>query len=140
MNRPEESSWTSYFEEFLCQKNDDHDQDMIMNSCDHETLNSIVSDAASIVKKAVCIRDDDDHYHAKKLRLINKRKNKGSVIMIDDDDDSLEDTASSPVNSPKEKVGTCEEENKRKVLNPNMELKKRGLCLVPLSSLANYLS
>ncbi|KAJ9568006.1 hypothetical protein OSB04_003972 [Centaurea solstitialis] len=78
------------------------------------------------------------------------------------DDDSLEDTASSPINSPKqaayfdrvkskskngktlhnskEKDGTFEEENKRRVLNPNMELKKRGLCLVPLSSLANYLS
>nr|KAJ0197772.1 hypothetical protein LSAT_V11C700368630 [Lactuca sativa] len=39
-----------------------------------------------------------------------------------------------------EKVRFCEEGNKRKV-NPNMELKKPGLCLVvPLSSLANYLS
>ncbi|KAI3688547.1 hypothetical protein L2E82_46191 [Cichorium intybus] len=140
----EESSWTFYFEEFLWQ----NDHEIIM-SCD-ETLNSRVPVVASsaINKKDVCIPDGQ----AKKLRF-KKRKTIGVMI-----DDSLEDTASSPVCSPKvayfdqvkiknkhnkvldiyeEKVGFVEEGNKRKI-NSNMELKKRGLCLVPLSSLANY--
>ncbi|KAJ0924168.1 hypothetical protein HanPSC8_Chr05g0225141 [Helianthus annuus] len=142
---PEESSWTFYFEEFLWQ----NDHKVIM-SCD-ETLNSLVPDAtsSSIVKNAAnCFQDG----HNKNLRL-KKRKNKETLI-----DDSLEDTASSPLSCPKvtyfdqvkidktktlhiseEKVGTCEGQNKRRV-SSNMELKKRGLCLAPLSSLANYLS
>ncbi|MFS7940663.1 hypothetical protein Hanom_Chr05g00467051 [Helianthus anomalus] len=141
---PEESSWTFYFEEFLWQ----NDHKVIM-SCD-ETLNSLVPDAtsSSIVKNATCFQDG----HNKNLRL-KKRKNKETII-----DDSLEDTASSPLSCPKvtyfdqvkidktktlhiseEKVGTCEGQNKRRV-SSNMELKKRGLCLAPLSSLANYLS
>ncbi|XP_071694338.1 LOW QUALITY PROTEIN: vascular-related unknown protein 4-like [Rutidosis leptorrhynchoides] len=144
---PEESSWTFYFEEFLLQ----NEQEMVM-SCD-ETLNSCVHySRSSIAKKASFFKDDQ----AKKVRF-KKRKTKGIVI-----DDSLEDTASSPLSSPKvssyidqakiknknknkktllvsEKVGTYEEENTRMV-GSNMELKKRGLCLVPLSSLANYLS
>ncbi|XP_076910858.1 vascular-related unknown protein 4-like [Bidens hawaiensis] len=140
---PEESSWTFYFEEFLWQ----NDQKVIM-SC-NETLNSLVSDvnSSSIVKKAVCFHDDQT-----KKPKSKKRKNK--VII----DDSLEDTASSPSSGPsvtyfdqvkikntktlhvsEEKVGMCEEHNKRSV-GSNMELKKRGLCLAPLSSLANYLS
>ncbi|KAL4566827.1 hypothetical protein LXL04_030952 [Taraxacum kok-saghyz] len=147
-DQQEESSWTCYFEEFLWQ----NDQDMIMN-CDDQTLNSgIPHVASSKINKieAVCIQNDQD----KKLRF-KKRKTVGVIV-----DDSLEDTASSPVCSPKvayfdqvkirnknnkvldiyeEKISFCEEGNKRKV-NPNMELKKRGLCLVPLSSLANYLS
>ncbi|PWA92447.1 hypothetical protein CTI12_AA079160 [Artemisia annua] len=142
---PEESSWTFYFEELLWQ----NDQEMIM-SC-NEKLNSFVSDAASsvIVKKSACIEDDQ----AEKLR---SKKRKTMEVMLDD---SLEDTASSPLSSPKqvtyfdrvtfkntktlhvseEKVYTCDEINKIKA-NANMELKKRGLCLVPLSSLVNYLS
>ncbi|KAJ9568007.1 hypothetical protein OSB04_003973 [Centaurea solstitialis] len=61
---PEESSWTSYFEEFLWQKKNDDEQDVIMSTtCDHhETLKSLISDAASSVNKAVCFQDDD---HAK---------------------------------------------------------------------------
>ncbi|KAK1407043.1 hypothetical protein QVD17_38653 [Tagetes erecta] len=143
---PEESSWTFYFEEFLWQ----NDQKMIM-SC-NETLNSLAPDAtsSSMIKKAACFQDDQ----TKKLTL-KKRKNKGVVI-----DDSLEDTASSPLSGAKvtyfdqveinsknkktlhmseEKVVTCEDQNKIMV-SSNMELRKRGLCLAPLSSLANYLS
>ncbi|CAI9283549.1 unnamed protein product [Lactuca saligna] len=145
----EESSWTCYFEEFLWQ----NDEEMIM-SCDDETLNSRVPHVASSL---AINKIRNDHDQDKKLRF-KKRKTIGVMV-----DDSLEDTASSPVCSPKkvayfdqvkiknkgkntkfmdisdqEKVGFCEG-NKRKV-NPNMELKKRGLCLVPLSSLANYFS
>ncbi|GJY55793.1 lysine-specific demethylase [Tanacetum coccineum] len=122
---PEESSWTFYFEELLWQ----NDQEMVM-SC-NEKLSSFVSDAASsvIVKKSACIEDDQ----VEKLRF---KKRKIKEVMLDD---SLEDTASSPLSSPKEKVDTCDEINKIRA-NANMELKKRGLCLVPLSSLVNYLS
>ncbi|KAL8243413.1 hypothetical protein R6Q59_009671 [Mikania micrantha] len=139
----EESSWTFYFEEFLWQ----NDQKVIMN-CD-ETLYPMLPDAtsSSMIKKAACFQDDE----TKKLRF-KKRKNKAVI------DDSLEDTASSPLSGSKvtyfdevkiknkktlhiseEKVGTCEEQTKRRVVS-NMELKKMGLCLAPLSSLANYLS
>ncbi|KAI3686233.1 hypothetical protein L1987_79907 [Smallanthus sonchifolius] len=141
----EESSWTFYFEEFLWQ----NDQKVIMNC--NETLNSLAPDASSssVVKKAACFQDDQ----TKKLSL-KKRKNKGVII-----DDSLEDTASSPLSGSKvtyfdqvkiknkktlhiseEKVGSCEEEIKKILVSSNIELKKRGLCLAPLSSLANYLS
>ena len=84
---PEESSWTFYFEELTWQ----NDQEMIM-SC-NENSNSFVSDAASsvIVKKSACIEDDQ----AKKLR---SKKRKTMEVMLDD---SLEDTASSPLSSPK---------------------------------------
>nr|GEU88630.1 lysine-specific demethylase [Tanacetum cinerariifolium] len=142
---PEESSWTFYFEELLWQ----NDQEMIMSTY-NEKLNSFVSDAASsvIVKKSACIEDDQ----AEKLRF---KKRKIKEVMLDD---SLEDTASSPLSSPnvtyfdrvtfkntktlhvsEEKVDTCDEINNIKA-NANVELKKRGLCLVPLSSLVNYLS
>nr|XP_043639622.1 vascular-related unknown protein 1-like [Erigeron canadensis] len=142
-DEPEESSWTYYFDEFVCK----NDHDIIMSSS-NETLNSLIPDATSaVVKKTSCFRDDQ----LKRLSF-KKRKTEGVVI-----DDSLEDTASSPLSSPKvtyfnqvkiknkktlhaseEKVGKIEEQNKRKAIS-NLELKKRGLCLVPLSALANYL-
>ncbi|KAI3825788.1 hypothetical protein L1987_07429 [Smallanthus sonchifolius] len=123
-NESQESSWTSYFEDFLWQ----NDQKVIM-SC-NETLNSLVSNATSSsnVEKSACFQEDQ----AKKLRF-KKRKHIGAIV-----DDSLEDTASSPLISQKEKIGKCEEQNKRRA-SLDMELKKRGLCLVPLSSLASYL-
>ncbi|KAI3820537.1 hypothetical protein L1987_08085 [Smallanthus sonchifolius] len=143
----EESSWTFYFEEFLWQ----NDQKVIMNC--NETLNSLAPDAisSSIIKKAACFQDDQT-----KKPMFKKRKNKGVII-----DDSLEDTASSPLSCSKvtyfdqvkiknknkktlhiseEKVGTCEEEINKIMVSSNIELKKRGLCLAPLSSFANYLS
>nr|XP_027062658.1 vascular-related unknown protein 4-like isoform X2 [Coffea arabica] len=70
-----------------------------------------------------------------------RRKAKASAVLNDHD---LEDTASSPANSPKanvcrknstaEEAGSAAHEEK----NNQSELKKRGLCLVPVSTLTNY--
>ncbi|KAK4576254.1 hypothetical protein RGQ29_026989 [Quercus rubra] len=106
---------------------------------------SLVSDAASLAGKS-----------SKRLSF-KKRKAKGVLV-----DDALEDTASSPVNSPK--VCNLAEMDMNAIRNNNTgisqeksvsgqidersgpsgrdsdctELKNRGLCLVPLSMLVNY--
>lgn len=88
-DEPEESTWTFYFEEFMWQN--DQGQEMVMG-CD-ESVNSLGPDSAcsAIVKRTNCIQDGE----AKKMRY---KKRKTNTMMIDD---SLEDTASSPLSSPK---------------------------------------
>ncbi|KAM7504144.1 hypothetical protein LguiB_003048 [Lonicera macranthoides] len=160
-NSPEESSWTFYFEDFLCDNyndNDDVDYDQQTN-CN----NSMVSDAESSAVKKVGDNGFCWDTNCKKLSF-KKRKTKGAIVV----DDALEDTASSPVNSPKvgyfnqpdtnrkekeimdisqEKGDICgvlpaDERSHKFGIDggdgDHTELKKRGLCLVPLSTLANY--
>ncbi|KAG8080338.1 hypothetical protein GUJ93_ZPchr0007g4977 [Zizania palustris] len=108
--QPEESSWTDYFVDFVMSEEEKKKQDASWCSSsaydcgdycsDHkeeeeeeeeeEQEDSMVSDAASRVPAAL-----PDRY--KELKKLKKKK----VFKALDHDDSLEDTASSPVNSPK---------------------------------------
>ncbi|KAL3503455.1 hypothetical protein ACH5RR_037904 [Cinchona calisaya] len=169
---PEESSWTFYMQDFLVGDHDDH-HDNYSSSFSYESSPSLVSDAFS---SAAARKDPpDDNIEAAvfitsarsncKNLSFKKRKAKATAVLNDHHHD-LEDTASSPANSPKvsyinqlnhnpndeDKIdfeeanicrniirtagvgGAAEEENN----NNQSELKKRGLCLVPVSMLSNY--
>ncbi|KAK3424172.1 hypothetical protein EUGRSUZ_F00971 [Eucalyptus grandis] len=151
-NSGQESSWTPYFVDFLMNGQEKND-----SSTGHDDSSLVVSDAAtSAVKKSVEI----DQAGSRK-RLSFKKRRKGPI------DDALEDTASSPVNSPKvlglQKTMDSypgQEEDKlskddattsgqRDKISIDLdfagrgggnfsELKKRGLCLVPLSMMVKY--
>ncbi|KAL5573306.1 hypothetical protein UlMin_022903 [Ulmus minor] len=165
---PEESGWTAYFEDFSNNnKNDivkDIDEGGEKSFCSSFCSSSLVSDAASYYPATAWRLS---HKTPKKLNFKKTRTKEISVL-----DDSLEDTASSPANSPKvgdlrldmknkqdddliesslRKGGISDkcyseleaEESTRVDFNGGktdcIELKKRGLCLVPLSMLVNYL-
>ncbi|KAI4321940.1 hypothetical protein MLD38_035262 [Melastoma candidum] len=74
-----------------------------------------------------------------------RRKNKGSSVGRVDE--ALEDTASSPINTPKLTEDEGINRGKRAVVGrgggggggDSRLLKERGLCLVPLSMAVNYL-
>ncbi|KAL0353611.1 UNVERIFIED_CONTAM: hypothetical protein Sangu_0942400 [Sesamum angustifolium] len=121
----EESSWTFYIEGFMC----DHDDRNAGSDIDHSTTPSLVSDAASaaVVKKNrrashvemaslgfssspnncnQTTTADHHHHHHHLIRSLCKqssfKKQKTKVIPAAPSMDfDLEDTASSPVNSPK---------------------------------------
>ncbi|XP_010930685.1 vascular-related unknown protein 1 [Elaeis guineensis] len=85
----EESGWTMYFEDFLASERKEED------GCSFSIAGgSSISDAASCVAWKPSAGAETTK-SCKKLSF-KKRKAKGVL-----DDDSLEDTASSPVNSPK---------------------------------------
>ncbi|KAJ6753603.1 VASCULAR-RELATED UNKNOWN PROTEIN 1-RELATED [Salix purpurea] len=106
----EESGWTMYFDDLFAQNNgDDQDNDQYEQgsfSYDQDGSSSLVSDAASLVLKKSAGDDHGEEQvggipidNKKSFRhslSFKKRRTKGALI-----DDSLEDTASSPVNSPK---------------------------------------
>ncbi|KAH8494555.1 hypothetical protein H0E87_021090 [Populus deltoides] len=172
----EESGWTMYFEDFFAQNNredrDDGFNEHSSFSFDDDGSSSMVSDAASLAVK----KSAGDHHGEKVVGLpinnksfkynlsLKKRRTKGALL-----DDPLEDTASSPVNSPKVNDHTMISQYKRNTKqkdkmeisqdkgsassqidmrsdlgfilreSDSTELKKRGLCLVPLSMVVNYL-
>ncbi|KAJ6423252.1 hypothetical protein OIU84_024233 [Salix udensis] len=175
----EESGWTMYFDDLFAQNNgDDQDNDQYEQgsfSYDQDGNSSLVSDAASLVLKKSAGDDHGEEQvggipidNKKSFRhslSFKKRRTKGALI-----DDSLEDTASSPVNSPKvydgmminqyrrntnqkdnmeisldEGSGSRQQVDKRSDFDflggggDNTALKKKGLCLVPLSMVVNYL-
>uniref|UniRef100_A0A6N2MED1 Uncharacterized protein n=1 Tax=Salix viminalis TaxID=40686 RepID=A0A6N2MED1_SALVM len=175
----EESGWTMYFDDLFAQNNgDDQDNDQYEQgslSYDQDGNSSLVSDAASLVLKKSAGDDHGEEQvggipidNKKSFRnslSFKKRRTKGALI-----DDSLEDTASSPVNSPKvydgmminqyrrntnqkdnmeisldEGSGSKQQVDKRSDFDflggevDNTALKKKGLCLVPLSMVVNYL-
>ncbi|KAK7257529.1 hypothetical protein RIF29_31567 [Crotalaria pallida] len=174
-NCPEESGWTSYFEDFS--------KGMIEPSyCSSLGGSSLVSDAASCA--AWKLSHHQNHHQVRGsssnapnlLKKLNFKKARAKQIS---EDDPLEDTASSPVNSPKvwfnlshhemvsRKIddhldgsmvkGFTSSENYLELLETGddvhddqvnlngknnigcTDLKKRGLCLVPMSMLVNYL-
>ncbi|OAY28544.1 vascular-related unknown protein 4 isoform X1 [Manihot esculenta] len=175
----EDSGWTTYLEDFFAKNNNNKQSNDINgeNNCclsyDNEATASLVSDAASLVMKkndSVDYNDNNSEQEAAAAvgsrfsysRLsFKKRKTKGALV----GDDALEDTASSPVNSPKLNKNTTQRENLG-ISSPSLqdkgrgstrqmedksedlgfigresdstELKKRGLCLVPLSMVVNY--
>uniref|UniRef100_A0ACD5UL37 Uncharacterized protein n=1 Tax=Avena sativa TaxID=4498 RepID=A0ACD5UL37_AVESA len=90
--QPEESSWTGYFVDFMMSEEEKKRQEASYCTYDQdeeEEEGSMVSDAASLAPAAL-----PDRY--KGLKKLKKK-----VFKALDHDDSLEDTASSPVNSPK---------------------------------------
>ncbi|KAL3576806.1 hypothetical protein D5086_022089 [Populus alba] len=142
----EESGWTMYFEDFFAQNNrEDCDHDFNEHSSfsfDHDGSSPMVSDAASLA----VMKSAGDHHGERVVGLpidnksFKKRRTKGALL-----DDALEDTASSPVNSPKDKGSASGQIDMRSDLgfilreSDSTELQKRGLCLVPLSMAVNYL-
>lgn len=94
----EESGWTMYFEDFFANNNNEGHGSF--SFADERT--SIVSDAASLVVKKSADNEQivglpmDKRYKSLSLK---KRRTKGVLI-----DDALEDTASSPVNTPMVKI------------------------------------
>ncbi|KAK2370240.1 hypothetical protein P8452_57595 [Trifolium repens] len=158
--QPEESGWTSYF--------DDLSKDIEQSYCSSSSLggSSLVSDAASCAAWKFSHKNHirNSQNLSKKLSLKKTRTKQISQ------DDPLEDTASSPVNSPKvsdmnpremisRKIGdqqdgsrdmayTSEYYSKLETNDCDMNfngkniectnLKKRGLCLVPMSMLVKY--
>ncbi|KGN58042.2 vascular-related unknown protein 4 [Cucumis sativus] len=162
---PEDSGWTIYFEDFLNTDNpNSHNQSLTsFSASSHFSLD--VTDAASSVAHRKLPHDhndqvseqpgfgykDDDH-----INFFKKRKMIKELFVKDE---ALEDTASSPVNSPKISGSTYFSKNQKHrdnliapeveerremdnligIGNDYTELKKRGLCLVPLSMVLNYL-
>ncbi|XP_061360791.1 vascular-related unknown protein 1-like [Gastrolobium bilobum] len=159
LSGPEESGWTSYFEDFS--------KDIEPSHCSSFGGSSLVSDAAS---SAAWKFSHHNHFQGAPpntpKKLCFKKAIRAKQIS---EDDPLEDTASSPLNSPKvrdldtteiisSKIDDDQQEgsmgkeftssenysNKHEV-NFNgkkidcTDLKKKGLCLVPLSLLVNYL-
>ncbi|RZR91973.1 hypothetical protein BHM03_00020162 [Ensete ventricosum] len=160
----EESGWTMYFEDFMASE-----QRKAAGGFSFGVVSgsSMISDAASCVawKPSSASLQVSENY-----RKLSLKKRKGLLH-----DDSLEDTASSPVNSPKvttmnffpsypiltskpgffrlcvlqeDDVGNKNGLQLNQTLNgfdfvektdECRELKKRGLCLVPLSMLVDYL-
>lgn len=97
----EESSWTMYLQDFLTSNNDDVDDDerSSLSSYGYEN-SSIISDAASAVtRKLSAINGEVLGFGNRSSFEFDKRKRKEALL-----DDALEDTASSPVNSPKVRI------------------------------------
>ncbi|KAL5548277.1 hypothetical protein UlMin_003508 [Ulmus minor] len=167
---PEESSWTMYLEDFLLHNNEEKtiNNSLISSSSCESSLISVTGSSAE--KKLVRGNYEDNLRFSALGRKCNrlsfkKRKTKEALV-----DDALEDTASSPLNSPKVHNNLIQLDMKQKEKDDmNMseergrrtsgqiderideetgftgtesdftELKKKGLCLVPLSMIVNYL-
>ncbi|XP_010544257.1 PREDICTED: uncharacterized protein LOC104816923 [Tarenaya hassleriana] len=159
----EESSWTMYFEE----DHDDDDEVETEEGSFYYDDSSMISDAASpvgIVAKQIGHRNCN---RAKRRRIVRRQcqdgeAKQGEASLACGD---LEDTASSPSNSPKicnmlnEMENDTRQESTKDITTKekecaaearstiegvaheelSMELKKRGLCLVPMSMLSIYL-
>ncbi|KAE8707320.1 Homeodomain GLABROUS 2 isoform 1 [Hibiscus syriacus] len=100
----EESGWTAYFEDFSNNNNHHHHQLQQQNSyCSSFSCgSSLISDAAMTrgdAWKSSSTLTNIDHHHRVFPRKLRFKKTRAEEIS--DQDDSLEDTASSPVNSPK---------------------------------------
>ncbi|KAI4322807.1 hypothetical protein L6164_022466 [Bauhinia variegata] len=156
---PEESGWTTYLEDLFNNSNKGCSiSSGVANS-------SMLSDAASSAAKKLYDREQGDefppvHKNIRTSSFKKRKKTKAAALF----DDALEDTASSPVNSPKvfqqnqlekpnlkkevefsQENGSTSGQYEREELGSNgrdsdcTELKKRGLCLVPLSMVVKYL-
>ncbi|EXC58159.1 hypothetical protein L484_000790 [Morus notabilis] len=99
---PEESSWTMYLEDFLLQNNNEYSSSPISSDYNESSL---ISDAGSSAINAKNFADNEENFDIRLSMNINrscnglsfkKRKTKGVLLDV-----ALEDTASSPLNSPK---------------------------------------
>uniref|UniRef100_M1AGW2 Uncharacterized protein n=1 Tax=Solanum tuberosum TaxID=4113 RepID=M1AGW2_SOLTU len=136
----EESGWTTYLEDFSLMNNqrENYDDDDNFSPNNYSLLSDAASNIAPWNNNNYCNINYNklvmnDEYSPKKLNLKKLPRNK----KINDPD--LEDTASSPVNSPKGNEGSSRQfQEVHKVERGYTDLKKKGLCLVPLSMLVNY--
>ncbi|MED6191628.1 hypothetical protein PIB30_001907 [Stylosanthes scabra] len=188
---PEESGWTTYFEDFFNNNNNNHNycstimdnnfSSVVVDSCCCSS-SSLVSDAASLYATKFVVETVQANSNNKELSMTMRTKkgsSKGSSSMKRNNNnknirkgfivDALEDTASSPLNSPKVlyeenqlyKVNKYEQhpfhqekgngtgiiirDEERKELgfkkrdSDYTELNKKGLCLVPLSMVINHI-
>ncbi|GAB4825149.1 hypothetical protein Ancab_008024 [Ancistrocladus abbreviatus] len=178
----EESGWTEYLEDFEAyngnpppkQQKWRQDGGEEYSNCSSFVGASLVSDAGSGPEwKHRNGLNTVSMSMPRKLKFINKRIDRESNAAFDD---SLEDTASSPVNSPKMALsfkrmdvnsgkaddcldatnfpgkGDCQDQDMKKneqgcdmdadgrKKDELTELKKKGLCLVPVSMLINYIA
>ncbi|KAK4386239.1 Vascular-related protein 1 [Sesamum angolense] len=164
-DQDEESGWTAYLEDFSCSNNGS----FISSS----SSPSLVSDAAWNGSDTNNKNNVVNHVRRLNFKNLKKGSNHKRYSCRDDDNDDLEDTASSPVNSPKvsslkemevnyrrlddvaagnflgkrgswnnlSEVGGDEKNGKEGVESRKIvELRKRGLCLVPMSALMNYIA
>ncbi|ONK65607.1 uncharacterized protein A4U43_C07F38820 [Asparagus officinalis] len=161
----EESGWTIYFDDFFAQQEEElEDNCTISNSDINNGGSSMISDAASCVPWKFPATTQGQN-------KLSFKKRKGRRVL---NEDPLEDTASSPVNSPKvsemdQSIGlnqrkkdensyisqekdidgfeSCSGQRRDGMdgcgvvdgADQCTELKERGLCLVPLSMLVDYL-
>ena len=99
---PEESGWTTYFDDFFNNQNIDGHNCSIMSNFSgvDSSSSSLVSDAASLA--AAKLVDGTQAEELSMTKEVNrssfKKRKKIKTTFVDD---ALEDTASSPVNSPK---------------------------------------
>ncbi|VVA98987.1 unnamed protein product [Arabis nemorensis] len=105
--RPEESSWTMYFE--------------TEDGLGHYDESSMISDAASPL---VSVEEDTASSPSNRTKVYSEME-----------DNTIEEKTM--INTKTEVKGL----NKKGIMNEEYcaELKKRGLCLVPLSMLSNYI-
>ncbi|EOA12755.1 hypothetical protein CARUB_v10028479mg [Capsella rubella] len=143
---PEESSWTMYFEDFFEASSSIVD----VGDCS----SSSISDAASFVatKKTLNVSKQ----HGSINYSMNFKRTRNREIPFGRHHHDLEDTASSPSHSPNvnsmmnlldnnTRHGGCLvcddtiNEKRESAVENQVDLKKKGLCLVPLSMVTNYL-
>ncbi|KAL0722855.1 hypothetical protein Bca4012_037454 [Brassica carinata] len=158
-DQKEESSWIIYFEDI------DHEDEMVEEMSQYyDNDSSMISDAASPVHNTkinnVARRKANSiNTNPKKRRIIHQHKEE------EEDEDEEEDTASSPSNKingihvldggennanvtsevifKKHCVARDTGSKINEVINEKFlsaELKKRGLCLVPLTMLSNFIA
>ncbi|CAJ1978755.1 unnamed protein product [Sphenostylis stenocarpa] len=92
----EESGWTTYFDDFF----NNHVDNKCSMSLSGVACSSLVSDAASLVHKKVASSKQVEEFSVNKNSKRTSFKKRKDVItaLIDD---ALEDTATSPLSSPK---------------------------------------
>ncbi|XP_076881120.1 vascular-related unknown protein 1-like [Bidens hawaiensis] len=160
----EESGWTAYFDDFMTSQQQAHHNHSFSHHHDHynQDYQPELSDAASHIEwtSIANSKTGSAPKFTKKLNLFKKTSRRTKEILYDD---SLEDTASSPVNSPKvgsqhmgfnqikgddimenslEKRGRFDDQSRPMMFEENnggTDLRKRGLCLVPVSMFVNYI-
>ncbi|XP_055808281.1 vascular-related unknown protein 1-like [Solanum dulcamara] len=146
----EESGWTTYLEDFSMNQRENY----YRSSSDD---NNTTIGSPSLLSHAASHAAWKNNSQSPFLKRLNLKKQKRNTNISDPD---LEDTASSPVNSPKvsnfkqmdinyrtensngqfQEMKTVERNSKSfdgKGNNGYIELKKKGLCLVPWSMLVN---
>ncbi|GMI75275.1 hypothetical protein HRI_001196800 [Hibiscus trionum] len=105
-----ESGWTAYFEDL----SNNHFHQPKTYSPSFSCGSSLISDAATTAAAARKIPHDDRHVLACPSKAPNKLRFKETKTKEICEDDSLEDTASSPVNSPKVSNFESNDTNPRK--------------------------
>ncbi|CAK8577183.1 unnamed protein product [Lathyrus sativus] len=112
-NSTEESGWTSYFDDFFNNNDDDDNLNNINHKCSNSlslsTSSSLLSDATSLVgKNALFDQNVEKEVSSNKNGEMGSSFKKRKNIV----DQALEDTATSPLNTPKEKRKAIVEDKK----------------------------